>query len=163
MNDELTLTELARKYTNPVGDQHDIIGDTGKSGLTPLTPLDGSSLTEAEKLKRLEFEIYQRKRCLGFTVSELMSLEAFAPLYNGYKDENRAPVMKAQRMTEAHYADQTEHPQERVANHEATMPIHPIYERENWTKDLPINRARYFVDEKLGEWGVSLKPPFSLQ
>jgi len=154
MTDEPILTELAKKYKHPEGKKHDIIKYTGKSGLTPLGPPDRCPQTEEEKKQRDEFEIYQRTRCLGFTVAELVALEAFAPLYDGYGHENRAPIVRAQLMTEAHFAAQNELPPERV-DQNPTVPLHPIYQRKNWTNRLFLNRERFFVDDDYGEWGVS--------
>ncbi|KAB8288102.1 hypothetical protein EYC80_010235 [Monilinia laxa] len=80
-------TTLAKKYSRPLGKfasvDHRILGNEGKSGLTPRehNPTPGRN----KRKRRLErnpedLEIYQRKRFNGFTNFDLESIQALAAL-----------------------------------------------------------------------------------
>ncbi|KUJ13001.1 uncharacterized protein LY89DRAFT_785531 [Mollisia scopiformis] len=115
-------TELAKKYSHPIGQwypisDHRILRNTGKSGITPLPRLDPEEMitdtVQAEREKREELEIYQRRRLNGFTPAELHDMEALAALIDEPMRNN------------------------------LENDVHPIFERRWWMeeKDLPKHQG----------------------
>ncbi|KAE8454261.1 hypothetical protein EG329_005186 [Mollisiaceae sp. DMI_Dod_QoI] len=115
-------TELAKKYSHPTGNwlaiaDNRVLRNTGKSGLTPLLPLDVNQLlteaTERQYARHVELEIYQRRRLIGFTAAEMQTLEALAGL------------------------------EKSSMNYHLNTPVHPVFERRWWMsqRDLPKHRA----------------------
>ncbi|KAG4027309.1 hypothetical protein MFRU_031g00570 [Monilinia fructicola] len=80
-------TPLAKKYSRPLGKfasvDHRILGDGGKSGLTPrehTTTLGKNKRKNRSEKTPVDLEIYQRKRFNGFTNLDLDSIQALAAL-----------------------------------------------------------------------------------
>ncbi|KAJ5041224.1 uncharacterized protein L3040_005772 [Drepanopeziza brunnea f. sp. 'multigermtubi'] len=86
------LTNLARKYTHPVKTigkiSHRVLKNTGKSGLTPITPNPRSHnriatpLLTPNSLPSRLVEKYQTRRFYGFSAEELQTLNAITGLDN---------------------------------------------------------------------------------
>lgn len=71
---DLVPTELGKKYGVPI---HDELFKAGKSGLTPLPPLEPFSSRQYSDIEQLEIDKrhgYQRAHLEGFTASELQDL-----------------------------------------------------------------------------------------
>ena len=149
------LTELAKKYSHPTGPDHKIIAGTGKSGLTPLPPRSPLA-SKVEKKRRENLERYQRKRCHGFTVTQLVQMEAFAPLWKSWRDEGRAAAKRAQPMTEAQNVLKSVFPRSLAYKGEVVMPLHPLFMRKHWRDKLPKGQARFTLPGgRHGNWCVS--------
>lgn len=113
------LTELARKYTHPIGPDHKIIAYTGKSGMSPVhVPLATQpGLSQNQRKYILVLEAYQRGRFHKFTVQQLVDLEAFAPSYTSKK------------------VDEKEDREIDFANLQS-IPIHPLFAKSRWKTSI---------------------------
>lgn len=75
-------TSFAKKYSRPLGKfasvDHRILGNDGKSGLTPRgIPLAPRHIRGK---RAVELDVYQRKRFNGFTTLDLRNMQALAAL-----------------------------------------------------------------------------------
>lgn len=74
------FTELALKYTHPIGRLHKVLAGTGKSGLTPIaSPQVPNSPNQQRQNDR--YERHQRSLFFSFSTQELVKVQAFAPSY----------------------------------------------------------------------------------
>lgn len=135
------LTVLAQKYSHPRGPDHSIVAYTGKSGLTPVEPPNPRGPFPPSKQKEYlrELEEYQQWRTQGFTTYELEKLEAFAPVYQNWVLDGM--------------------PDDGLDLDQWDVPIHPLYQRENWdclpsgdVGRMPIGNGH------TGVWTVSIPP-----
>jgi hypothetical protein len=131
------LTTLARKYAHPVARRgsptnpsHRVLKNTGKSGLTPLSPFlaYSNSLYKTfaeERFKRRLYQ-YQRSRYYGFTAAELRDMQAMSALVG---DGVRGAL----------------------AN-----PVRPLFERGKWDTEASLHRHLSFLPilEGKGEGGL---------
>jgi hypothetical protein len=137
------LSELATRYTHPAGKNHKIIAHTGKSGLTPVyVPLHHGLLLSRHQHEYIkELEIYQRRRCVGFTVQHLVDMEAFAPYYNEWSVEGRVEGGIDFEGLKMH------------------MPIHPLFARPKWEGSSVSRIGKIPVGQgRPGYFEVSFKP-----
>lgn len=110
------LTQLARKYTHPIGRHHELIARTGKSGLTPIQSVheNGPFPTKNQQGVINDIGNYQKWRALGFTTAELVNLQAFAPEYNYWILDGM--------------------PNGGINFDQLNVPIHNLFARHNWDK-----------------------------
>ncbi|KAF8860479.1 hypothetical protein BDZ45DRAFT_688468 [Acephala macrosclerotiorum] len=130
-------TDLARKYSHPIGNwiqhiDHRILRNTGKSGLTPIGPLnpDGLSNEVLGQLYRehVAYEVYQRRRLVGFTPDELKKIEALAGLDDTPMEYN------------------------------LTNGIHPIFQLPAWLSEAELPKHQALIPtlgDYNGFWSVS--------
>ena len=80
------FTSLVRKYGHPYqkinGMSHRILKNTGKSGITPLSPFFTISPTRSPGRQEYKYWVYyyQQHRYQGFTASELHAMESLSGL-----------------------------------------------------------------------------------
>jgi hypothetical protein len=137
------LSELAIRYKHPAGKNHKIIAHTGKSGLTPVyVPLHHGSLLSRHQHEYIkELEIYQRRRCMGFTVQQLVDMEAFGPYYNEWAVEGRVEGG-------TDFEELT-----------SSIPIHPLFARPKWERPRVNHMGKIPVGQgRPGYFEVSSKP-----
>lgn len=138
---ERQLTALAQKYTHPTGEGHEIIARTGKSGLTPVRPpLPYGPFPTANQRDYLqELENYQRGRNPGWTLFELVQLEAFAPLYNNWLLDGMVDGG--------------------IGFDQLNVPIHKLFVRTKWDQINWTHKGRVALgNEGPGFWTVSTTP-----
>ncbi|KAI9650891.1 hypothetical protein NHQ30_000926 [Ciborinia camelliae] len=129
-------TRFARKYGHPTGGVHSVLQPylpEVKSGFTPVTPADFLE-NEAQQEYAAALEMYQRMRFDGFTAAELESVLALADSYE----------------TTSRRVDWGEN----LDN----VPIHPLWDRKNWQRELPPNEASYPCGDGNEYWDASLPP-----
>lgn len=113
--------------------------NTGKSGLTPIRPLnpDGLSNEALGQLyrERVAYEVYQRRRLVGFTPDELKKIEALAGLDDTLMEYN------------------------------LTNDIHPIFQLPAWLSEAELPKHQALIPtlgDYNGFWSVSSQPDSSL-
>lgn len=130
------LTKLAEKYTHPTGSLHDVIGFTGKSGLTPVT----KEQLELDKDGATRLEKYQRRRFRAFTTRELHNMGAFAPTYKSREDSDGIEFFGVD-----YYA----------GFDRFLLPLHPLFYRTRWGSGRPRAVPRFLLPGgKSGLWEV---------
>jgi hypothetical protein len=128
------LSELAQKYTHPTWQDYAVLAGTGKSGYTPIRPIDpGENPREFARIREEDQRQLQRHRFLGFTTQELVDMEAFAPTFQPSFD------VEALNPTESF----------------RSFPIHSMLLREKWTH--PTNHASppFLLPGGTGIWKVN--------
>jgi hypothetical protein len=125
------LTKLARKYGHPYrklkGISHRLLKNTGKSGLTPLSPcLAHHLLDPGYGRQKLAWYYYQQRRFFSFTARELLDMDAYSSAFEGRFASN------------------------------LTNPIHEMYERGRWDTERTLAKHIGFLPilEGPGKGGV---------
>lgn len=118
---EADLTALARKYGHPyrkIGNlSHRVLKNTGKSGLTPLSPFLAPQAYHPDIWEqKIKLYYYQQHRYFSFTAAELCDLEVFSSLLT-----SEASISTL------------------------NNPIHPMYERSQWDTDKTLPKHLSFT------------------
>ena len=145
------LTNLARKYGHPYrkinGMSHRILKNTGKSGITPLSPFFTASPTQSPDRQKHKYRVYyyQQHRYQGFTAAELHEMESLSaldtsPISSGLTNAIHAMFLKSQWDTEA-----------TLSRH---VPLLPLFTGKDGFWQVCLNPAPFDVSSETNQLGT---------